>query len=129
VKAQKIARAQKAVDIAVGVVARREASYKSKTDKITQWGANPTVYNYGYLWTVHSLYWWYRDEGNVTQEPGNACYMNIVNPANTVFAEGRDNTYYQWAQKLAELAGLGSIKECLNPSMIEPKPLSRVRHQ
>jgi hypothetical protein len=127
VKAQKIARARHAVDLAVGVVARREKSYRAKNDRIAQWGPNPSVYNYGYLWTVHSLFWWYRDEGNVTQEPSNACYMNIVNPANTVFAEGRDNTYYQWAQKLAELAGLGSIKECLDPSMIEPKPLERVR--
>jgi hypothetical protein len=129
VKDQKLARARHAVDLAVGVVARREKSYKSKFDKIAQWGANPTVYNYGYLWTVHSLFWWYRDEGNVTQKPSNACYMNIVNPAMTIFAEGRDNTYYQWAQKLADFVGLGSIKECLSPSMIEPKPYERVRSQ
>jgi len=128
-KDQKIARARHAVDLAVGVVARRESHFRSKYDHISDWGPNPTVYNYGYLWTAHSLFWWYRDEGNVTQQPANACYMNIVNPADTVFAEGTDNTYYQWAQKLADLAGLGSIKECLSPSMLEPKPLERVRSQ
>ena len=125
---EKLARARRAVDAAVGVVARRESYYKSKYDQITEWGTNPSTYNYGYLWTVHSLFWWYRDEGNVTQAPGNPCFMNIVNPANTVLADGIDNTYYKIVQGLADLAGIGSLKECLSPSMLEPKPLERVRH-
>lgn len=126
----KLARARQAIDVASQVVARREQHYRSTTDGIARWGQNPTVYNYGYLWTVHSLFWWYRDEGIVVQQPSNACFMNIVNPADTVLAEGRDNTWYQWAQKLADLSGLGSINECLNPSTVEPQPRLRVRgHQ
>lgn len=125
---QKIARARKAVDVAASVVARRESQYRTHEDLVS-WGPNQSVYNYGYLWTVHSLYYWYRDEGSVTQRPPNACYMNIVNPANTVFADGQDNTYYQWAQKIAKTIGLGSINECLDPSMNEPDPRGRVRAQ
>lgn len=126
-RAQKIARARHALDLASDVVTRREKQYRSSIDRINEWQTNPSVYNYGYLWTVHSLFWWYRDEGNVTLEPSNICFMNIVNPANTIFAEGKDNTYYQWAQRLADLAGFGSIKECLSPSMVEPQPRARVR--
>jgi hypothetical protein len=126
-RAQRLATARHAVDLAVGVVARREKHYRSNTDAIWEWKANPTVYGYGYLWTVHSLQWWYRDEGSVTQEPWNVCYMNIVDPAKTVSAEGRDNAYFSWAQSLADLSGLGSITECLSPSRLEPYPRERVR--
>lgn len=123
---QKLARARKALDLATAVVARRETHYRTH-ENLTAWGPNQTVYNYGYLWTVHSLFYLYRDEGNVSQQPANACYMNIVNPANTVLADGQDNTYYQWAKSIARAIGLGSIDECLDPSMNEPNPRARVR--
>lgn len=32
-------------------------------ERIGGWRLNPTVYTYGYLWTVHSLFYWWRDFG------------------------------------------------------------------
>ncbi len=125
-EATKIQRAQHALDLAVETVQRREKSYRAKPHMI-EWAPNPTVYNYNYLWTVHSLYYWYRDEGNVVKRPANACYMNIVNPAQTVFAEGQDSTIYKIAKALAKVIGLGSLDECLTPSEKEPSPKARVR--
>ena len=63
-----------------------------------------TVYNYGYLWTVHSLYWWYRDEGNVTQVAFECVlYEHRQSLRTRSSLKAATTTYYQWAQKLAEL--------------------------
>lgn len=125
-ESSKIERARHAVDLAARTVERREASYKARKD-LSEWGVNPTVYNYGYLWTVHNLFYWYRDEGNIVKRPKNACYMNIINPAKVAFANGEQNSIYKWAQVLAKVIGFGSLDECVKPAMTERNPRERVR--
>ena len=38
-------------------------------ERIAGWRQNPTVYTYGYLWTVHSLFYWWRDLGKSLGTP------------------------------------------------------------
>ena len=45
--------AEIALSKASSVVSRREQLYRVPVDRIAGWRANPTVYTYGYLWTVH----------------------------------------------------------------------------
>ncbi len=45
------------------LVRRRESQYRVPWQRIASWRENPTVYRYGYLWAVHSLYFWWRDIG------------------------------------------------------------------
>jgi hypothetical protein len=45
------------------VVKRREAAYKTPVQRVAAWRENPTVYRYGYLWAVHSLFFFWRDQG------------------------------------------------------------------
>lgn len=65
---------------AESIVRRREALYRVPAARIASWRENPTVYRYGYLWAVHSLYYWWRDQG--LAEEGNMfteitpCYLN-----------------------------------------------------
>jgi hypothetical protein len=44
------------------VVRERERFYRAPLQRIAGWRENPTVYGFGYLWTVHSLYYWWRDQ-------------------------------------------------------------------
>ncbi|KAL6077698.1 60S ribosomal protein L11 [Balamuthia mandrillaris] len=47
--------AQQAITKATAIVRSREAAYRVPVQRIAAWRKNPTVYHYGYLWTVHSL--------------------------------------------------------------------------
>jgi hypothetical protein len=126
---QNLAQARGALDSAAHVVAHRELNYRTNVERISGWGANPTAYKYGYLWTAHSLFYWWRDEGNVALRPKNACFMNIVNPADIAFANGQKSGLYKLVKNLSWIARLafGSIKECLTPSPLEPDVRDRVR--
>ena len=45
---------------AVETVATREAAYRVPVERIAGWRNGSTAYRFGYLWTAHSLYyWWY----------------------------------------------------------------------
>lgn len=71
------------------VVARREASYRVPSWRIAGWRTQPdqgpTAYGFGYLWTVHSLFYWWRDYGQVVGGSLEArlspCYLNMMNIA------------------------------------------------
>eukprot|EP00698_Gefionella_okellyi_P016657 TRINITY_DN4777_c0_g2_i1.p1 TRINITY_DN4777_c0_g2~~TRINITY_DN4777_c0_g2_i1.p1 ORF type:complete len:794 (-),score=167.73 TRINITY_DN4777_c0_g2_i1:1848-4229(-) len=80
-----------ALDTATSVVAKREQQYRVPAERIAGWGPNPTVYTYGYLWTVHSLYYMWRDHDEAMLESTSAispCYMNIIDPIDVAFGEG-----------------------------------------
>eukprot|EP00753_Platysulcus_tardus_P018117 PLAT6724.1.p1 GENE.PLAT6724.1~~PLAT6724.1.p1 ORF type:complete len:817 (+),score=447.38 PLAT6724.1:110-2452(+) len=63
-----------------------EARYPVPVQRIAGWRKNPTVYNYGYLWAVHSVYYWWRDYAQVSgllhgeSVTSSPCYLNLVNP-------------------------------------------------
>lgn len=62
------------------IVRKREAIYKVPWQRIASWRDNPTTYRYGYLWAVHSLFYWWRDQGiaeeGAKQTDHSPCYLN-----------------------------------------------------
>lgn len=87
------------------VVSRREAAYRVPAARIGAWRENPTAYDYTYLWTVHSLFYFWRDYGqalgawrslscglsraaDTKLRDLTPCYMNIINPLDVGFGEG-----------------------------------------
>lgn len=104
---QRLQSAEEILQNATVVVAQREAQYRVNPERIagsftpllrffcfvrnvrlrarSGWMLNPTSYNYGYLWTVHSLFYWWRDYGEATKLPLNPCYLNIIDPVDVAF--------------------------------------------
>ena len=78
---------------AAGIVKRREANYKVHWKRIGAWRENPTVYRYGYLWAVHSLYYWWRDQGLAEEVSPQAqhspCYLNRMDPSEIAAGWGK----------------------------------------
>lgn len=73
--------AKAAIAAASAIVSKRESlSAIQPASRIYGWRPNPTAYSYGYVWTVHSLYYWWRDLGLVLQGSPEArldlCYLN-----------------------------------------------------
>ena len=87
-RADRLKTARSALDAAAIIVHRREAGYRVPADRIAGWRANPTAYHFGYLWSVRSLYYWWRDEGKAIDAPVSPCYLNVINPADVGFGEG-----------------------------------------
>ena len=83
-----LVRARAALDRAQGVVAGREAQYRVPAERIASWRPNPTAYAFNYLWTVHSLFFFWRDEGKAVDAPVSPCYLNTINPVDIAFGEG-----------------------------------------
>ena len=77
------------VEMAKQVVSRQEQRYRVDADRIAGWNYNPTVYHYGYLWTVRSLHLWNRDLGKLLEKPLSPAYMNIIDPIDV--ANGEDD--------------------------------------
>mmetsp|Transcript_8083 Transcript_8083/g.11357 ORF Transcript_8083/g.11357 Transcript_8083/m.11357 type:complete len:105 (+) Transcript_8083:235-549(+) len=57
------------------------------------WRENPTAYRYGYLWAVHSLYYWWRDQGlaeeGSIQSEHSPCYLNRMDVSEIAVGWGR----------------------------------------
>lgn len=92
----RLATARQALDEAATIVAAREARYRVPVARIAGWRKNPTAYNYGYLWSVHSLHYWWRDEGKAVDAPFWPCYRNIVNPVDIAIGEGIYTDVARW---------------------------------
>ena len=97
---QHLNRARDALDAAVEIVARRETFYRADPERIAGWGYNPTAYNFGYLWTVRSLYFWWRDEGRAVDRPVSPSYLNIKDPVDIANGEG------EWKESILNLTWL-----------------------
>jgi len=117
-----LGRARTALDRATAVVAQREPRYRVPADRIAGWRNNPTAYEFAYLWTVRSLYYWWRDEAKAVDRPRSPCFMNIINPADIAMGEG----LYVDLTRVVRLVGMfvpsiGSVAECLAESRNEPR--------
>lgn len=113
-RAARLEDARSALREAEGVVQKREAAYRVPADRIAAWRANPTAYDFTYLWTVRSLHYWRRDEGKATHAPWSPCYMNIVNPVDVAFGEGRWASIASRIRALGErVPGLRALTRCL----------------
>jgi hypothetical protein len=109
--------AQAALDQALTVVKQREAAYRVPAERIAGWRANPTAYAYTYLWTVRSLFYWWRDEGKAVEAPVSPCYRNLINPVDVALGEG---TGAAAASILGDLLSSGDTRGCLAEPASEP---------
>lgn len=78
---QRLEEAKQALEKATEIVRRREKNYRVPVERIGGWRTNPTVYRYGYLWTVHSLQYFWRDYAQAIVYSLDAlgpCYMNFI---------------------------------------------------
>ena len=92
--------ARRALDRATEIVAQREAAYRVDADRIAGWNYNPTAYHFGYLWSVRSLHYWWRDEGKIVDRPPSPGYLNIMDPVDIANGEGQ---WVEWVFNLTSL--------------------------
>jgi hypothetical protein len=75
------------------IVVRREAQYRVPRERIGAWRNGPTVYRYGYVWAVHSLYYWWRDqglaEGGSVEAQQSPCYLNRIDSTEVAVGFGK----------------------------------------
>ena len=84
-----LSRGREAINLAAEVVSRRELAYQVPWQRIASWRENPTVYRYGYLWSVHSLYYWWRDQG-LAEKPGpRPCFLNRMDASEVAVGWGK----------------------------------------
>lgn len=78
---------------AAAIVSRREAAYRVPWQRIGGWRENPTVYRFTYLWAVHSLYYWWRDQGlaeeGSLQSQMSPCYLNRMDASEVAAGWGK----------------------------------------
>lgn len=78
---------------AAEVVDRREGAYRTHWERTAAWRENPTVYRFGYLWSVHSLYYWWRDQGLAEASPfltpHSPCYLNRMDSTEVAVGWGK----------------------------------------
>jgi hypothetical protein len=117
---QSLAAARAALDDAAAIVARREARYRVPVERIAAWRDNPTCYAFTYLWTVHSLHYWWRDEGKAIDAPASPCYLNIIDPANTALGEGLAQDTAELVRDLTDGGLLSGATGCLAAPAAEP---------
>jgi len=113
--------ARDALDEAQLVVNEREKRYRVPADRIAGWRNNPTAYDLTYLWTVRSLFYWWRDEGKAVDAPVSPCYQNIINPVDVGFGEGLGVDATELLQDVADFAGLDAIGDCMAAPGEEPE--------
>lgn len=113
--------ARNALDRARVIVDAREPAYRVPEERIAAWRNNPTAYEFTYLWTVHSLYFWWRDELKAVDVPRSPCVLNIINPADIALGEGIWLDVARFARDAGRLIpGIGSLAECLAETRAEP---------
>jgi hypothetical protein len=123
-----LADAEGALEAAAAIVQRREAAYRVPVQRIAGWRPNPTSYSYTYLWTVHSLFYFWRDYALATErrlpDVLSPCYLNIINPAEVAFGEGGSAALANLTVILrdaAEALHLAFLGDCASPPPSEPQ--------
>ena len=64
---------------ALGIVARQEKKYRYPVDRLTTTHKEPTSYHFGYLYPVHDLHFWKREESQYKKNRFGAFYKSIWN--------------------------------------------------
>jgi hypothetical protein len=103
------ARAAAQIELAESALRRAETEVRAQESRypnrrIRDWDplTNSTVYPHGYLWTVHSLYFFWRDQSVVRSRIRFPTYLNIRNPIDTVYGPGLLNDFLRFNRRLAE---------------------------
>ena len=100
---ERLQAARDALDAATPIAAERETHYRVEPDRIAGWFYNPTSYGFGYLWTVRTLWYWWRDEGKAVDQPFRPGYMNIANPIDQAMGEGDLLEFTKQLRRLGDL--------------------------
>lgn len=116
----RLADARAALDAAAAIVRLREAAYRVPADRIAAWRPNPTAYDFGYLWTARTLFFWWRDEGKAVDRPWSPAYQNIIDPLDMAFGEGFWLPLTQAARTFGQRNGLAAVTDLLAPPPSEP---------
>jgi hypothetical protein len=112
--------ARAALDEALAVVAAREARYRVPAERIAGWRENPTAYEFTYLWSVRTLFYWWRDELKAVDGTASPCAWNIINPADVGLGEGALVDVTRWLRDLTD-GGFGAdLTECMAEPSGEP---------
>lgn len=69
---------------ALTIVKNREASYRYPLADIAEKNKNKTCYSFGYLYTVHKLHFWEREENQARKNKYHFLYKNIWNVGRTI---------------------------------------------
>lgn len=128
IRMRRLAEARKALEDAALVVAAREPRYRVPAARIAGWGENPTSYEFGYLWTVHSLFYFWHDEAKAVDAPRSPCYMNVIAPVDVAMGEGSWNDAARVLSALLDRPDAPDLGECFSAPAGEPKyPLYGLR--
>ena len=115
---QQIELARDTLDQALELIAYREQKYRVDAERIAAWRPNPTVYAFTYLWTVRSLYYWWRDEGKAVEAPLSPCYFNIIDPAKVAGSAVLEEVVNYVENH--EIPNIGDFTTCLSEPASEP---------
>lgn len=98
VREARLADSLAAIQQAQLLVAKREQAYRVPVSRIAGWVPHDTketpmvtTYQGAYLWTAHSLLYWWRDYARVKHpslKSRSPCYLNIQDPADVGFGPG-----------------------------------------
>eukprot|EP00927_Polykrikos_kofoidii_P054344 TRINITY_DN48772_c0_g1_i1.p1 TRINITY_DN48772_c0_g1~~TRINITY_DN48772_c0_g1_i1.p1 ORF type:complete len:920 (+),score=96.32 TRINITY_DN48772_c0_g1_i1:123-2762(+) len=127
--------ARDALQSGKSLVREREAWYGIADDasarQVFGWRPpNPTAYNFGYLWPVHHLFYWQRDQAIVEARVRNPCFASINDPIE-LGLRGGGGRFVRGSRSVLQTIlinrlwkfGLG---DCLNVPEAAPEPLAMV---
>lgn len=120
---QKLQMANQAISAAQITIANRESYYRVPVERIAGWRKNPTAYGYGYLWTVHSAYYFWRDYSQATNSSistKSPCFMNIITPIDIAFGPGKLLNISLQLGDWLDSHGLTSLSNCTAAPSSEP---------
>jgi hypothetical protein len=120
---QSLARSFEGLKMAVKIIAKREESYAFPVERSSFWKPNPTAYNYGYLWKVHSAYFYFRDYRRAALQNPIAlspCFMNIIDPIQVLMGDGVADQLVNAARKWLHDKGFALLGDCFAAPAQEP---------
>jgi hypothetical protein len=130
--AAEMRQARAALDAAQVVVDRRQRAYALPQEQLNAWARGPTSYKYQYLWTVKTLFFWWRDEAvarALIEDPHaqlSPCFRNIENPLDEFTQFDGSGTVNRLTELIVDgLRGvplLRAITDCINAPRKEPGP-------
>jgi hypothetical protein len=118
---QRLASARAALDAAWQIARVHEVLYRVPAGRIADWRPGATAYAFRYLWTVRTLYYWWRDEVKAVDVPLSPCVLNVINPVDVGLGEGMLASALRLLRALGDwLPGVGRLTECLAEPPSEP---------
>eukprot|EP01127_Copromyxa_protea_P018859 TRINITY_DN6018_c0_g1_i3.p1 TRINITY_DN6018_c0_g1~~TRINITY_DN6018_c0_g1_i3.p1 ORF type:complete len:522 (-),score=69.13 TRINITY_DN6018_c0_g1_i3:14-1579(-) len=101
--------------------------FRLPVDRVASWNpSNPTAYDYMYLWTAKSLYYFWRDRAQVLLDSPvdlSPCLYNIINPVDVAIGQEDLQKILVELRELAKKWGWPEefIADCLAAPKTEPK--------